>query len=300
MQKIAITDCTPGKTEDVAELTQTSEDDSRCNGNDSSDHRLKKESTEPAWSRHCAESNRGLSVSENHHSEVKKHGVRKSKGLQDGRKKYLELDFNDENIALLQNESEIPIEDLLARYRQDSDVNRSTEDDSVSKDASESEDLSDSSTQQDDAVNLQHIPLDEVRSPIEIPVDCCRDIQHVSMDEADLRTEHDPVKCSTSEQEDKRDQMVDDGEENDDRIADAAVARSAQPTGNTFLTTKVQTKYPFLLKFWLLEYQHIGLDWLVTMYEQRLNGDEMGLGKTIALLAHLACEKGIWGPHLID
>ena len=41
------------------------------------------------------------------------------------------------------------------------------------------------------------------------------------------------------------------------------------------------------------------------MHEKRLNGilaDEMGLGKTIqtiALLAHLACEKGIWGPHLI-
>lgn len=30
--------------------------------------------------------------------------------------------------------------------------------------------------------------------------------------------------------------------------------------------------------------------------------DEMGLGKTIqtiALLAHLACEKKVWGPHLI-
>ena len=30
--------------------------------------------------------------------------------------------------------------------------------------------------------------------------------------------------------------------------------------------------------------------------------DEMGLGKTIqtiSLLAHLACEKGTWGPHLI-
>lgn len=41
------------------------------------------------------------------------------------------------------------------------------------------------------------------------------------------------------------------------------------------------------------------------MYERKLNGilaDEMGLGKTIqtiALLAHLACEKGNWGPHLI-
>ena len=62
---------------------------------------------------------------------------------------------------------------------------------------------------------------------------------------------------------------------------------------------------PFLLKHGLREYQHIGLDWLATIYDQKLNGilaDEMGLGKTIqtiSLLAHLACEKGIWGPHLI-
>jgi len=61
----------------------------------------------------------------------------------------------------------------------------------------------------------------------------------------------------------------------------------------------VVTKVPFLLRNTLREYQHIGLDWLVTMYEQNLNGilaDEMGLGKTIqtiALLAHLACEKGM-------
>lgn len=59
------------------------------------------------------------------------------------------------------------------------------------------------------------------------------------------------------------------------------------------------TKVPFLLRNTLREYQHIGLDWLVTMYEQNLNGilaDEMGLGKTIqtiALLAHLACDKGM-------
>jgi len=96
------------------------------------------------------------------------------------------------------------------------------------------------------------------------------------------------------------------GSQTDARIADAAAAaRSAQPTGNTFSTTKVRTKLPFLIKHPLREYQHIGLDWLVTMYEKKLNGilaDEMGLGKTImtiALLAHLACEKGIWGPHLI-
>lgn len=62
---------------------------------------------------------------------------------------------------------------------------------------------------------------------------------------------------------------------------------------------QVVTKVPFLLKHTLREYQHVGLDWLVTLYEKGLNGilaDEMGLGKTIqtiALLAHLACERGM-------
>ncbi|KAL2612977.1 hypothetical protein R1flu_024669 [Riccia fluitans] len=104
------------------------------------------------------------------------------------------------------------------------------------------------------------------------------------------------------------DEAAETGEEktSEDKLADAAAAaQSAQPTGYTFSTTKVRTKLPFLLKHSLREYQHIGLDWLVTMYEKRLNGilaDEMGLGKTImtiSLLAHLACERGIWGPHLI-
>ena len=65
------------------------------------------------------------------------------------------------------------------------------------------------------------------------------------------------------------------------------------------------TKVPFLLHGSLREYQIIGLDWLVTLHNKRLNGilaDEMGLGKTIqtiSLLASLACDRGIWGPHLI-
>jgi SNF2 family DNA or RNA helicase len=46
----------------------------------------------------------------------------------------------------------------------------------------------------------------------------------------------------------------------------------------------VKTKVPFLLHGTLREYQIIGLDWLVTLHNKRLNGilaDEMGLGKTI-------------------
>ncbi|KAI9283500.1 SNF2 family N-terminal domain-containing protein [Umbelopsis sp. AD052] len=80
---------------------------------------------------------------------------------------------------------------------------------------------------------------------------------------------------------------------------------SVQPTGTTLSTTTVSTKVPFLLRGTLREYQHVGLDWMASLYANGLNGilaDEMGLGKTIqtiALLAYLACEKGIWGPHLV-
>lgn len=85
----------------------------------------------------------------------------------------------------------------------------------------------------------------------------------------------------------------------------AQKAQQQQPTGTTLSTTKVDIKVPFLLRGTLREYQHVGLDWLASLYNNGLNGilaDEMGLGKTIqtiSLLAYLACEKGVWGPHLI-
>ncbi|KZV68754.1 hypothetical protein PENSPDRAFT_633989 [Peniophora sp. CONT] len=62
---------------------------------------------------------------------------------------------------------------------------------------------------------------------------------------------------------------------------------------------------PSLLRGVLRPYQHAGLEWLASLHTSNLNGilaDEMGLGKTIqtiSLLAHLAIDRGIWGPHLI-
>lgn len=67
----------------------------------------------------------------------------------------------------------------------------------------------------------------------------------------------------------------------------------------------IKTPIPSLLRGTLREYQHFGLDWLANLYANHTNGilaDEMGLGKTIqtiALLAHLAVEHEVWGPHLI-
>lgn len=62
----------------------------------------------------------------------------------------------------------------------------------------------------------------------------------------------------------------------------ASTAQALQPTGFTLNTTEVKTPVPFLIKHSLREYQHVGLDWLVTLYDNKLNcilADEMGLGK---------------------
>ncbi|KAJ1430441.1 SNF2 family N-terminal domain-containing protein [Ochromonadaceae sp. CCMP2298] len=69
----------------------------------------------------------------------------------------------------------------------------------------------------------------------------------------------------------------------------------------------IRVDRPFVLakSLNLREYQQVGVNWLVSLHERRLNGilaDEMGLGKTvqtIALLAYLAVHRGLWGPHLI-
>lgn len=69
--------------------------------------------------------------------------------------------------------------------------------------------------------------------------------------------------------------------------------------------SSIKVKPPFLLRGSLRPYQQIGFEWLVNLYNNHSNGilaDEMGLGKTIqtiALLGHLACDKGVWGPHLV-
>ena len=89
------------------------------------------------------------------------------------------------------------------------------------------------------------------------------------------------------------------------RINSSTTNCSAPPLPSRIATERVEP--PFLLNpaYTLRPYQEKGLEWLVSLYEQGLSGilaDEMGLGKTlqtISLLAYLAANKGIWGPHLI-
>ena len=67
----------------------------------------------------------------------------------------------------------------------------------------------------------------------------------------------------------------------------------------------VEIEQPKLINTQLKEYQLKGLNWLVNLYEQGINGilaDEMGLGKTvqsISVMAYLAEKHDIWGPFLV-
>lgn len=64
-------------------------------------------------------------------------------------------------------------------------------------------------------------------------------------------------------------------------------------------------KQPSILNCTMKDYQLRGLSWLVSLYDQGINGilaDEMGLGKTlqtISFLAYLAEQEDNWGPFLV-
>ncbi|KAF8589471.1 hypothetical protein K439DRAFT_1628697 [Ramaria rubella] len=100
--------------------------------------------------------------------------------------------------------------------------------------------------------------------------------------------------------------LLDESDEDDDingqRVAPYLADFAAAPVE---WDSNAKIGAPFLLRGNLRPYQQSGLEWLASLHTNNLNGilaDEMGLGKTIqtiSLLAHLACDRGIWGPHLI-
>uniref|UniRef100_A0A668A1I6 SWI/SNF related BAF chromatin remodeling complex subunit ATPase 4a n=1 Tax=Myripristis murdjan TaxID=586833 RepID=A0A668A1I6_9TELE len=93
----------------------------------------------------------------------------------------------------------------------------------------------------------------------------------------------------------------------DDEYGNAAFARGLQSYYAVAhaVTEKVEKQSSLLVNGQLKQYQIKGLEWLVSLYNNNLNGilaDEMGLGKTIqtiALITYLMEYKRINGPFLI-
>lgn len=111
-----------------------------------------------------------------------------------------------------------------------------------------------------------------------IPNEVKEDEDEEEEEEEEDKNDNDDEKSDSSEEEPPASDLTKDKQMNDL----ATTAQALQPTGFTLNTTQVKTPVPFLIKHSLREYQHVGLDWLVTLYENKLNcilADEMGLGK---------------------
>lgn len=117
-----------------------------------------------------------------------------------------------------------------------------------------------------------------------------------NMVQSDQKSSHSPLRKSVAEQSPVPSPT----------LSTSALQKNSGSLPTTPVSTNsLKTQVPSLLRGTLREYQHFGLDWLAGLYANRTNGilaDEMGLGKTIqtiALLAHVAVEHEVWGPHLI-
>lgn len=97
--------------------------------------------------------------------------------------------------------------------------------------------------------------------------------------------------------------------ENGEAILDGAVAggdTKERYYAMAHSTQEIITHQPRMLTFGQLrDYQLVSLQWMISLYNNKLNGilaDEMGLGKTVqvcALIAYLFESKQNYGPHLI-
>lgn len=122
----------------------------------------------------------------------------------------------------------------------------------------------------------------------------------ISMTDAEPAERTDPPELKTDYEATDRMDIASQAPEPADTETDPA-ARSPELGARDRRLTPV----PTLLRGTLRSYQHAGLHWLATLYENGTNGilaDEMGLGKTIqtiSLLGHLAEEHQVWAPHLV-
>ncbi len=204
---------------------------------------------------------------------------------------------DDKEVDMLEKEAEIPVEELLRKFHPEY------------YEKEEEKEGGDEPVKDDNAKAPEQASIaDETKNKVDsstVEQEICAESDKVSESEEKSEKEKANEPKSGGESQEDKDNLKALVEEDPELFDAVETAEAFQPTGNTLDTTTVKTPVPFLLKHSLREYQHIGLDWLVSLHERNFNGilaDEMGLGKTIqtiALLAHLACSKGTWGPHLI-
>jgi E1A-binding protein p400 len=155
------------------------------------------------------------------------------------------------------------IDELIAKYKRNAPANQQEseeEDDDDSLEEEEEVEDSDDENMSDSELEEESVEEMEIGSDNETEKSLENEIKEPDVS---LKNLLDDQQSTSAENCDNGDALLNDV---------AAIAQSIQPKGNTLSSTSVVTPIPSLLRHTLREYQHIGLDWLVTMHDRKLNG----------------------------
>ncbi|KAK1938963.1 Protein PHOTOPERIOD-INDEPENDENT EARLY FLOWERING 1 [Phytophthora citrophthora] len=239
-------------------------------------------------------------------------------------------------VATLQEENELSIEELRARYAEalgtDGDEVPEADQDDVIEGSGADDDTEDGdfvptrreeAEQEDDETTIEEeerlegdlsptqkaeeLRLLEEEGQMSVEQLCARYAEAASDEEQS--SDHEDLNIRSDGERDAVEiHREQDRHDDDETKEEVASTLTSDATSTDHLSARRGGyKRPYLLtsRLDLREYQEAGVNWLISMCERRINGilaDEMGLGKTIqtiSLLAHLACAQGLWGPHLI-
>ncbi|KAJ1021669.1 hypothetical protein NDA16_003805 [Ustilago loliicola] len=221
------------------------------------------------------------------------------------RQMWEEDEEDDSEDAGLEADANIPIEELLKRYGYGQDAEQEADDDDAAIEVAASEDEEDQPTTPKEADIEED---DEPSIKVEKPEDGTEEkVESRDLSDEEMAKNEAPASQALVQQTDA---LLED--HSDTESAATSGRRSSSRRSMTHASSIVssdrqlaRSRQPFLLRGQLRPYQQIGFEWLSSLYTNGVNGilaDEMGLGKTIqtiSLLAHLACDKGVWGPHLV-
>ncbi|WFD33362.1 DNA helicase [Malassezia cuniculi] len=232
----------------------------------------------------------------------------------------------DEDADLLAD-AELPIEELMSKYNYQPHAEDAPEQEAEQEAEPEHTDADlerlmweeDEEDEDEDADLLAEadMPIEELKRKYGVQAsensDAEQDGADAQIQEVDAKTESDG--SDGDETRDLDENTASDGGDGDETrdLDEKAASDGGEADKDVSLRdlfegapeTEGKIRTPFLFRGTLRPYQQKGLEWLVSLYNNKVNGilaDEMGLGKTIqtiALLAHLACDRGVWGPHLV-
>ncbi|CAK4117771.1 unnamed protein product [Aphanomyces euteiches] len=210
----------------------------------------------------------------------------------------------DEELALLNEESTMSIEELRAKYAQEEDALSAVVEDNESGEMDNESEYSGNGDSDDGDDETTIEAAEKAQSREDIDEELSRLEVESTMSIEQLRAKYQAIQ-DESQETGKEEEDNDEPTPKTTSVVQTVKLNDTKSSSDD-VWERVGLERPFLLRptLQLRAYQATGVAWLLSLAHNRMNGilaDEMGLGKTIqtiSMLASLAME-GIWGPHLV-